>query len=324
MPGKYANCCAIVTGAASGIGLELSKNLISHGCYVVLCDLNATLGESVVSSLPSALSTFYQADITAYSSLRAVFAHAISVSPTRRVDFVFANAGISELRELPPSFSDPTLPSVAVKENTKETRDTRQFAFNSLDPAREGAEPDLKVVDVNLNGVLKTVHCALETFRKQEVEGDGWRGKIVVTASNASIYPFPADVLYATAKHGVLGLVRSLGPCILPERITINCVAPSVVPTALAPPGFVERLANEGRITSHETMWRAFDALIDPKTSITGHLLENHGEDNTIRPHLEYADDKVRMNMGEFWTGGVEDITVCERLEEKEGWRVLR
>lgn len=93
--------------------------------------------------------------------------------------------------------------------------------------------PDLKIMDVNSTGVLYTTYLAIAYFRKQDKDKDGWRGKLVLTASNAcvvlpfcplaavatrrhhktdsegryrAIYPFPADVAYACSKHGTSGL----------------------------------------------------------------------------------------------------------------------
>lgn len=89
--------------------------------------------------------------------------------------------------------------------------------------------PPLSVIRVDLDGVLYSLHAALAYFRAQDRDADGWRGKFVATGSNASIYPFPNDPLYGSAKAGVLGAVRAVGPRVLEEGITVNCFGPSVV-----------------------------------------------------------------------------------------------
>ena len=58
---------------------------------------------------------------------------------------------------------------------------------------------------------------------------NGSRGMVVCTASNAGLYPFPMAPLYATTKHGVVGLVRSLARTLEAKRIRINALAPAVV-----------------------------------------------------------------------------------------------
>lgn len=45
--------------------------------------------------------------------------------------------------------------------------------------------------------------------------------------------------LYNASKFGMVGLVRSLGPQLLAENITINAVAPDVVKTNIGPPEYL-------------------------------------------------------------------------------------
>lgn len=55
------------------------------------------------------------------------------------------------------------------------------------------------------------------------------RGGIICTASNAGLYSFPIAPIYATTKHGVVGLVRSLARPLALAKIQINALAPAVV-----------------------------------------------------------------------------------------------
>lgn len=55
------------------------------------------------------------------------------------------------------------------------------------------------------------------------------RGSIICTASNAGLYPFPVSPLYAAAKAGVIGLVRSTAPIVERHKIQINGLAPAVL-----------------------------------------------------------------------------------------------
>lgn len=58
---------------------------------------------------------------------------------------------------------------------------------------------------------------------------NGLRGSIICTASNSGLYAFPLEPMYAAAKHGVVGLVRSLGVRLGNGKIQINGLAPCVV-----------------------------------------------------------------------------------------------
>jgi NAD(P)-dependent dehydrogenase (short-subunit alcohol dehydrogenase family) len=57
------------------------------------------------------------------------------------------------------------------------------------------------------------------------------KGRIICTASNAGLYPFPVAPLYAATKHAVVGLVRSLGRPLQQQEIQINALAPAVIRT---------------------------------------------------------------------------------------------
>jgi NAD(P)-dependent dehydrogenase (short-subunit alcohol dehydrogenase family) len=59
----------------------------------------------------------------------------------------------------------------------------------------------------------------------------GFRGSIICTASNAGLYPFPLQPLYAASKFAIVGLVRSLGPVYAQPHIgiRINALAPAVL-----------------------------------------------------------------------------------------------
>ncbi|KAK4701825.1 hypothetical protein P7C70_g4400, partial [Phenoliferia sp. Uapishka_3] len=290
----YLGKTAIVTGGASGIGLGITTHLIEQGCRVVIADLNAEAGAKLVadfnqnSSAPMA--AFCSTDVTSWASQVALFAFTY-VTFGKRIDFFFANAGhifqIAQMKEM--RSSDPT-----------------HFASAKIDDLSTllHREPSLKVIEVDLNAVLYSLHLSLAYFRQQEKDADGWRGKFVATGSNASFYPFPNDPLYGAAKSGVLGAVRAVGPRVLKEGITVNAFGPSVVATALAPPAFLTMLEKEGRLTPMKTITDACDIFIALKSKVTGQIVENVGLRNAFRAVPGYMDDKARANMNEFFEAG--------------------
>ncbi|GAA5913237.1 hypothetical protein JCM5296_006861 [Sporobolomyces johnsonii] len=282
----YSGKVAIVTGAASGIGLGITEHLLSEGANVVVADLNAVQGAKVVEKLNSGSSKgraeFCATDVTSWASVCELFAFSYAKFG-KRIDYVFANAGIAQMHEM--RSSNPTY-FATTKHDDLETLQDRP--------------PSLAVIRVNLDGVLYTLHAALAYFRKQEKDKDGWRGKFVGTGSNASFYPFPNDPLYAAAKHGVLGICRAVGPKVFEEGITVNCFGPSVVATGLAPPDFLAMLEREGRLTPMKTVTDAVDVFINPTSKVTGQIIENCGTRNAFRAIPGYMDDNARKNMNEF------------------------
>jgi NAD(P)-dependent dehydrogenase (short-subunit alcohol dehydrogenase family) len=83
-----------------------------------------------------------------------------------------------------------------------------------------------RAMGANLDGVVYGVHAALPALR------DGG-GAIVATSSLAGLTAVPMDPIYAANKHGVVGLVRSLGPGLAAEGVRINAVCPGFADTAI-------------------------------------------------------------------------------------------
>jgi NAD(P)-dependent dehydrogenase (short-subunit alcohol dehydrogenase family) len=95
------------------------------------------------------------------------------------------------------------------------------------------------IMAVNVDGVVFGVQAALPVLRA------GGGGAIVITASLSGLTPYPQDPIYSMTKHAVVGLTRSLGIALQEEGITINCVCPGFVSTALID-AYRERFRQEG------------------------------------------------------------------------------
>ncbi|KAJ5103486.1 glucose 1-dehydrogenase [Penicillium argentinense] len=67
-------------------------------------------------------------------------------------------------------------------------------------------EPNLSVIEINVQGVLMTVSLAVQQFRRQTVNAHGFRGKVVVAGSVCGIYRSLGLSTYAASKHAVTGL----------------------------------------------------------------------------------------------------------------------
>ncbi|MGW6741586.1 SDR family NAD(P)-dependent oxidoreductase [Streptomyces sp. NPDC055025] len=83
-----------------------------------------------------------------------------------------------------------------------------------------------RLLAVNIDSVVYGVQAALPALRARG------GGSIVVTASVTGLRPSP-DVFYAASKHALVGLVRSLGPALAGDGITINVLCPAAVETPL-------------------------------------------------------------------------------------------
>jgi NAD(P)-dependent dehydrogenase (short-subunit alcohol dehydrogenase family) len=79
---------------------------------------------------------------------------------------------------------------------------------------------------VNLTGVFLTFRAALA--------GMGPGGRLIAIASTASLKGGHSIAAYAAAKHGVLGLVRSLALEVARDGVTCNAICPGYVDTPMA------------------------------------------------------------------------------------------
>ncbi|WP_209427427.1 SDR family NAD(P)-dependent oxidoreductase [Pararhodobacter sp. SW119] len=82
-----------------------------------------------------------------------------------------------------------------------------------------------QTLSANLTGTFLTFRAALEGM------GDG--GRLIAMASTASLKGGPTIAAYAAAKHGVLGLVRSVALEVAKRGITCNAICPGFVDTPL-------------------------------------------------------------------------------------------
>lgn len=99
-------------------------------------------------------------------------------------------------------------------------------------------------IDVNLTGTFLP-------FREALRAGMGEGGRLIAVASTASLMGQSGISAYAAAKHGVLGLVRSIAQEVAREGITCNAVCPYYVDTPLTERG-VDRVAEARGVSKEE------------------------------------------------------------------------
>jgi NAD(P)-dependent dehydrogenase (short-subunit alcohol dehydrogenase family) len=91
----------------------------------------------------------------------------------------------------------------------------------------EGSPADwLRVIDVNLLGVMRTTRAALPHLRRSS------HGAIVNVASCLSCTGMTKRALYSATKGGVEALSRAMAADLVGEGIRVNCVNPGAVDTA--------------------------------------------------------------------------------------------
>lgn len=224
---------AVVTGGASGLGAVMADHFAREGYNIAVLDVvDADTAELTSRLAAGSRAISRKCDVSSWQSQADSFKHVYR--EFGRIDVVCANAGISE-------------------------RGASAMAQVSQGPDAEPEEPDLKVLDVNLAGViyckfpklhprvtftwldflhkacrlthvvlLPAVKLATHYMNKND-PSEASRGNIICTASNAGLYAFPVSPLYAASKAGVIGLVRSTAPILQRQKIRINALAPAVL-----------------------------------------------------------------------------------------------
>lgn len=197
---------ALVTGAASGIGLAYAEAMAEAGAAVTLADIDAEGAEREAARLRG---QGYEAradtiDVADWDQVVAAFdAHAKAYGG---LDICFANAGI----DTGAGFWNP-----AGHRNPDGQVDT-------YDPKRWK-----RSIEVNLNGVFHTVSNAVRLMKLEGRANGRTGGSIITTASNAGLVTEPIVGLpYMPAKAGVLHMVRALGLELAEFGIRINAIAP--------------------------------------------------------------------------------------------------
>ncbi|GFF54040.1 bacilysin biosynthesis oxidoreductase BacC [Aspergillus lentulus] len=269
------NISIIVTGGASGIGLGITRYFAPKAnTHITILDISD--GTAILNQLraeyPSASLSFSQCDVSSWESQAAAFEKV--VAKQGHIDIVFANAGITQKGDLLADIHD-------------------------VKPSK----PELRTLDVNLVGVIYTVKLATHYMVKnapRESETGLSKGSIICTASNAGIYPFPIAPLYAATKSGVIGLVRSLARSLEREQIQINALAPAVIETNIAPDSALFRSMI---LTPMSTAARGVEQLVED-ASLTGKVLELHGEEVTFAEPPAYVDQDTGTNIEMFWKLG--------------------
>lgn len=205
--GRVEGKVAFVTGAARGQGRSHAIRLAQEGADIIAIDAcedqphmpYAGATEADLATTVKEVEALgrrivaARADVRDYGALKAAVDD--GVAELGRLDIVAANAGIG------------AAPGPA------ETID-------------DDAWTDM--VDVNLSGVWRSCKAAIPHLRS-----GGRGGSMVLTASAAGLMAYPNAAHYVSAKHGVVGLMRTLALELGPHMIRVNSVHPTQVDTEM-------------------------------------------------------------------------------------------
>jgi len=98
------------------------------------------------------------------------------------------------------------------------------------------------VLDVNLNGAFYLSRYVVRAMKKDDPKGK----KIIHIASQAGVEGVPGMCAYSVAKHGLLGLMKSLAREVAPAGISVNAISPLTFETNFRDMTAAEEAAKKG------------------------------------------------------------------------------
>jgi glucose 1-dehydrogenase len=186
---------AIVTGAASGIGLACAEAFVKEGAKVMMSDVDATKGETAAKKLGA---KFTACDVGDAKQVQALIG--ATVKAFGRLDVCVSNAGII---------------------HTAEFLDISEADFD-------------RVIRVNLKGVFLTGQAAARQMVKQgSPPGRGGYAIVNMSSCNA-VLAIPNQVPYVTSKGGVNQLTKVMSLALADRGIRVNAIGPGTIGTELA------------------------------------------------------------------------------------------
>ena len=203
MAGRVAGKVAFITGAARGQGRSHAIRLAQEGADIIAVDLAGQIGSvpypmATPDDLAETVKEVEALDRRIVATQADVRDYAAvkaalddGVAQLGHLDIVSANAGI--------------------------------FSFGTLDQLSETEWRDM--IDVNLTGVWHTAKAAIPHLRA------AGGGSMILTSSGLGLEGMPNVGHYVTAKHGIVGLMRTLALELAPDMIRVNSLHPTTVNT---------------------------------------------------------------------------------------------
>jgi uncharacterized protein len=208
---------ALVTGASSGIGIALARELARGGHDLVLSARSLAPMEALAAELRQmgAAATVIAADLAAPGGARALVAEIEARGI--EIEVLINNAGLGAFGP-----------------------------FERVNPTRVA-----EMLQVNIVALTELTHALLPVMRARR------RGKIVMVASTASFIPCPFFAIYGATKAYVRSLGEALSQEVRGSGVTVNVLCPGATATNFFDvAGNAPTMLQKGRMMTAEAVAR--------------------------------------------------------------------
>jgi len=255
---KLKDKCAIVTGAASGIGREIATTFAREGAKVAIADMNKAAADATASEIRAAGGSAISVamDVTDEQAVNSGVASVVAAFGG--VDILVSNAGIQIVRPL------------------------EEFSYAEWK----------KMMAIHLDGAFLTTRACLP-----HMYGSKRGGSIIYMGSVLSKDSALLKAPYVTAKHGLIGLAKVVAKEGAKHGVRANVICPGFVRTPLVEKQIPEQAEKLGiseddvirKIMLKDTVDGEFTTLRDvaevallfasfPSNALTGQsLVVSHG-----------------------------------------------
>ncbi|OOG38756.1 3-hydroxybutyrate dehydrogenase [Rhodanobacter sp. C06] len=190
---------ALITGAASGLGKAIAELYAKHGAKVAICDINQQAADATAAAINAAggKAIGIAMDVTDEAAVNAGTDKVVAAFGA--LDILISNAGVQIINPID------------------------QFAFADWK----------KMLAIHLDGGFLATKAALQHMYKNDGTGKSRGGIVIYMGSVHSHEASKLKAPYVTAKHGLLGLARTLAKEGAAHNVRSHVICPGFVRTPL-------------------------------------------------------------------------------------------